>query len=142
MDEFLIPLSELYRLTTEDMRRSLREAGGGELRLSGETIDRLLLGRTEALRAAGRVEFGGGVLPKLLYAFRSSPYLAPEDAEETLAALQEMFYACQNDLRGRWTDDELIEYMAGTFNGRAHGSLDYLTGALEELGRGRAGDAP
>ena len=26
MDEFLIPLSELYRLTTEDMRRSLREA--------------------------------------------------------------------------------------------------------------------
>ena len=52
-----------------------------------------------------------------------------EDAEETLAALQEMFYACQNDLRGRWTDDELIEYMAGTFNGRAHGSLDYLTGA-------------
>ena len=45
-----------------------------------------------ALRSTGRVEFGGGILPKLIRAFCKSPYVDPYNYATTLAELQDAFY--------------------------------------------------
>lgn len=90
--------------------------------------------RQEALKATGRVEFGQGVLTKLVAAFRDSPYIMQRNYEETLAELQDIFYYFKNESLDILTDDELIEAMKLLFDGKAHGSTDYLAGtALEEL---------
>lgn len=106
------------------------------LSLSEEQIRNLVERRFDALRETGRVEFGGGVLGKLVRAFCDSPYLTRENYEETLLELQDSFYYFKNESMDRLTDDELIEFMKRVFDGRAQGSLDYLAGtSLEELCR-------
>ncbi|HPE16862.1 MAG TPA: DUF6323 family protein [Oscillospiraceae bacterium] len=106
------------------------------LSLSEEQIRNLVERRFDALRETGRVEFGGGVLGKLVRAFCDSPYLTRENYEETLLELQDSFYYFKNESMDRLTDDELIEFMKRVFSGRAQGSLDYLAGtSLEELCR-------
>lgn len=106
------------------------------LTLSESEMRELTQCRAKALRDTGRVEFGGGILPKLIYAFCDSPYIQKEDYESTLAELQDAFYYFKGEAMERFTDDELIEYMQKVFNGAAEGSVDYLTGSsLEELCR-------
>lgn len=96
------------------------------LKLSEEEIAELVQCRADALKSSGRVEFGGGILPKLIFAFCDSPYLEQENYEATLAQLQEAFYYYKNEALDFYTDDELIEYMVSVFNGRAQGSAEYL----------------
>ncbi|MEL7603139.1 MAG: DUF6323 family protein [Bacillota bacterium] len=106
------------------------------LMLSESQLQRLEEARRETLRVNGRVEFGGGVLKKLIYAFCDSPYVQQQGWEDTLAELQDIFYTFKNEADDRLSDDELIEFMKKTFDGVAQGSLDYLAGtALEELCR-------
>jgi hypothetical protein len=82
------------------------------------------------------VEFGGGILPKLIRAFCGSPYAERETWAETLALLQEAFYYFKSESGDRFTDDELIGFMVRVFDGRAQGSAEYLTGtSLEALCR-------
>ena len=109
------------------------------LALTDGEAEELLEGREEALRAAGRVEFAGGVLPRLIRAFCGSPYLEREGYAQTLGELQDVFYAWKSACGGAFSDDELIELMAEVFNGRAGGSADYLAAAEpEDLCRGGA----
>ena len=96
------------------------------LKLSEEEIAELVQCRADALKSSGRVEFGGGILPKLIYAFCDSPYLEEDSYEATLAQLQEAFYYYKTEALDFYTDDELIEYMVCVFNGRAQGSAEYL----------------
>lgn len=98
------------------------------LRLSEEEIEDLIICRKNALKDSGRVEFGGGILPKLIYAFCDSPFIEQDMYEETLAELQEAFYYYKSVSADRYTDDELIEFMVHVFNGRAQGSAEYLIG--------------
>ncbi|MEA4964545.1 MAG: DUF6323 family protein [Oscillospiraceae bacterium] len=106
------------------------------LALSESEIQELVSCRAKALQDTGRVEFGGGVLPKLVYAFCDSPFLDQENYEAILAELQDAFYYFKNESVDRISDDELIDYMVQVFNGRAQGSAEYLTGtSLEELCR-------
>ncbi len=111
------------------------------LSLTDAEIQTLAECRASALRDTGRVEFGGGVLPVLIYAFCDSPYLTRENYLDTLIELQDSFYYFKNESAGWLSDDELIEAMRNVFNGVAQGSLDYLAGtSLEELCRdARAG---
>ena len=60
--------------------------------LSETEITDLVNSRAEALRASGRIEFGGGILPKLIKAFCDSPYIEQENYADTPAELQETFY--------------------------------------------------
>jgi len=104
------------------------------LSLSENQIAGLVKRRFEALSSTGRVEFGNGVLKKLIYAFCDSPHLSQEDYEFTLLELQDAFYYYKNESNDRYSDDELIGFMKAVYNGRAHGELDYLVGtSLEEL---------
>lgn len=92
--------------------------------------------RREALKASGRTEFSGGVLPKLIYALCDSPYIDKQNYQTVLADLQDAFYACKSDLSDACTDDEIIEFTVKIFNGEAQGSVDYtVEAALDELRR-------
>jgi len=104
--------------------------------LSEKQIQNLVEKRFEALRDTGRIEFGEGILKKLVYAFCDSPYIHPQNYEETLLELQDAFYYFKNESDDRISDDELLEYMKIIFDGKAQGSLDYLFGtSLSELCR-------
>ena len=106
------------------------------LTLTESDITELVELRGNALRSTGRVEFGGGILPKLIRAFCKSPYVDPYNYATTLAELQDAFYYFKNEAEDRFSDDELIEFMANIFNGQAHGSAEVLTSIfLEELCR-------
>jgi len=107
------------------------------LTLSGEQIRELSEARVLALRNTGRVEFGGGILKKLICAFCDSPYLFQETYEETLLELQDIFYEYKNESMDRISDDDLIRFMRKSFDGDCQGSLDYLRETtLEALARG------
>ena len=118
------------------------ESGRYGLALTEGEAEELLAGRSAALKASGRVEFGGGILPRLIRAFCSSPYLDRDNYAAALGELQEVFYYYKSECFDRFTDDELLELMAAVFNGRAQGSVDFLAGtSLDALCRyARSGD--
>ena len=106
------------------------------LELSETDAAELLAGRKTALREQQRVEFGQGVLPKLIVAFCSSSYLQQDDFVETLLALQEIFYLYKNEALDELGDDELIAFMRQQFESVCFGDLDYLAGTcLERFSR-------
>lgn len=86
--------------------------------------------QAEALRSAGRVEFGHGPYEKLVYAFCDSPHLTQADYAETLAELCAMFYQFKSESGERWSDDELIESMKKLYDGECHSSLDLVDDRL------------
>jgi len=98
------------------------------LTLSPEQIAALAAGRTQALRNTGRVEFGEGILPRLVLAFCDSPYLYQEDYAETMLTLQEIFYNFKNEFQERLSDDGLLRLLRRAFDERAHGAAEYLAG--------------
>lgn len=106
------------------------------LSLSEAQIQVLAEHRFNALKNTGRVEFGGGILKKLIYAFSDSPYIFKENYLETLLELQDAFYYYKNESMDRISDDELIDFMKTVFDGKAQGSLAFLSGtSLEDLCR-------
>lgn len=98
------------------------------LQLKEADILELAACHQKALADTSRVEFGGGIMPKLIYTFCDSPYLDQTTYVETLAELQEAFYYFKGEAQEHFSDDELIDFMAAVFNGRAQGSAEYLTG--------------
>ena len=105
--------------------------------LSDEAIERLINKRFEVLKNTGRIEFGEGILKKLIEAFCDSPYIMKSNYEETLEELQDIFYFFKGEAMEQISDDELIEFMKRDFDGKCQGSIEYLSGtSLEELCRG------
>ncbi|MEG1125108.1 MAG: DUF6323 family protein [Oscillospiraceae bacterium] len=84
--------------------------------------------RAASLTANGRVEFGGGVIDKIIKEFCDSPYISMANYTDTLNELIDMFYAYKNDALDLITDDELIKFMHEAFDGVCQGSLDLLSG--------------
>ena len=82
--------------------------------------------RFEALRNTGRVEFGEGILGKLIRAFCDAPELQQSEYEETLSKLQALFYYYKNECADTLSDDELITALRLIYSERAHGSLDFF----------------
>lgn len=106
------------------------------LTLTEADITELVELRGQALRSTGRVEFGGGILPKLIRAFCKSPYVDAYNYAATLGELQDAFYYFKNECEDRFSDDDLIDFMERVFNGQAKGSAEVLTSiSLEQLCR-------
>lgn len=104
--------------------------------LTEEEAKILVEKRKENLREFQRVEFGEGILPKLIFSFCDSPYLYQDNYVETIIRLQEIFYLYKNESMDELTDDELLEYMKSAFDGVCMGSLEYLEEtALDEFAR-------
>ncbi len=127
MDGFMMDMALIPQEKRQDMlaRCNDRSARYG-LILSEAGLERLLMERSDALRQTGRLEIGEGVLPMLVDAFRSSPYLFSGNYEETLSQLQELFYQLKNECRDLVSDQELVDAMALIFNEAAQGSVDFL----------------
>lgn len=114
-----------------ELARSLRAAQAHGLALSQAQLERLERSRLQDLRATGRVEFGGGILPKLLVCFCSSPYLS-SGCEADLAQLQTLFYQFKGECGEQLTDDELLSAMRLIFDQAARGDLEFLAAARRE----------
>ena len=84
--------------------------------------------RSHALNANGRIEFGGGVIDKIMKVFCDSPYLSMHNYSKTLHELVEIFYYYKNETMDLISDDELIKFMKTSFDGICQGSLDLLSG--------------
>lgn len=92
--------------------------------------------RNEALRDFGRVEFGGGILVKLIAAFYDSPYLWQQNYAETLHELLEIFYEFKNETLDTIGDDDLLALMRELFDGPCGGATELLRGReLDKLAR-------
>ena len=100
--------------------------------------------RSRALKENGRIEFGGGVIDKIITEFCDSPYLSMHNYEETLHELLEIFYYYKNETLDLMSDDDLVKYMKNAFDGICQGSLELLSGReLYKLARNlRYGHAP
>ena len=96
------------------------------LSLTKQDVAELMSLRKECLMEQQRVEFGKGVLEKLVYSFCDSDYIYQENYAETLARLQDIFYLYKNESMDELTDDELIDVMREVFDGECQGSLEYL----------------
>jgi hypothetical protein len=92
--------------------------------------------RKDSLKEARRVEFGEGILPKLIQTFCDSPYIYQDNFTETIGRLQDIFYEYKNESMDILSDDELLEYMKDKFDGECGGSLDNLEeSVLDEYAR-------
>ena len=92
--------------------------------------------RSLSLRDNGRIEFGGGVIDKIIKEFCDSPYIAMHNYAATLHELIETFYYYKNETLDLISDDDLIKFMKSAFDGVCQGSIDLLSGReLYQLAR-------
>ncbi len=104
--------------------------------LSNEQALELVNERKSSLQHERRIEFGEGILEKLIFSFCDSPYIYQDNYKDTIASLQEIFYLYKNESLDEVTDDELIDYMRNEFDGDCQGSLEYLEDtSLEKFAR-------
>ena len=94
--------------------------------LSEEQMQELMVTHMECLKEQQRIEFGGGITDKLIFAFCDSDYIYQDNYVETIQRLQQIFYLYKNESMDEMTDDELLHVMREAFEGPCQGSLEYL----------------
>ena len=117
-------LTPVFRPAAPQTLAALSARAG--LPLTAAQAEALLLHQEQTLLDLGRVDFSGGILPKLIAAFADSPYAFAEDWADTLARLTELFYAFKLETRDVLADDALLVSMRSLFDGPCGGSLDAL----------------
>lgn len=136
----LIPIETLEEQAVQALMAQDSVSGRFGLTLSKDEALALCQTRSFALRRYGRLEFGGGVIERLIEAFCDSPYLSQESYAQTLEQLLELFYAYKGESGERLSDEELICALRNAFDAGG-GSLELLEGtALEALARDARGD--
>ena len=98
------------------------------LSLTQEEAGALIAAKQESLKTHQRVEFGRGILDKLMFVFCDSQYISRQDYAKTLAGLQDIFYAFKNEAQDRLTDEELLAFMKEQFETVCFGDMEYLEG--------------
>ncbi len=117
----------------EEIRKMNQYTEKFGLTLSQEDTEVLLAERAEVLKSEQRVEFGGSILPQLIYAFCDSAFISQDNYLDTIVRLQEIFFLYKNEMRDEITDEELVNFMREQFNGVCYGDLDYLEGTCLEI---------
>lgn len=127
----------LEMLTTQALKAQVLETNRYTLKyglvLSGEDAALLAQERTAVLRAEKRVEFGQSILPKIIYAFCDSAYIAQDNYCESLIRLQEIFFQYKNEMLDELADDELLNFMREQFEEVCCGDFDYLAGTCLDI---------
>lgn len=95
------------------------------LKLTAQQAAELVETRSSSLKETGRIEFGGGVIDKIIKRFCDSLYLSQYDYAETLHELTRLFYTFKNETLDLLGDDDLIGLMRKSFD-KCSGSLDLL----------------
>lgn len=98
------------------------------LTLSSQDAELLLKERMSSLQEQKRVEFGEGILPKIIYEFCDSAYIDQSNYVDTLIQLQDIFYLYKNEMLDEISDDELLHFMKEQFEDVCFGDLEYLSG--------------
>jgi hypothetical protein len=96
------------------------------LTLSGAEAAELVETRSQALRKNGRIEFGGGIIDKIVLEFCDSPFISQNNYTCTLNDLVETFYYFKNESMDNISDDELISLMKRYFDNNCQGSVELL----------------
>lgn len=96
------------------------------LTLSEEDAGLIVAERAHVLRQQKRVEFGGSILPKIIYEFCDSEFIDQNNYVDTIIRLQEIFYLYKNEMQDEISDDELLHFMKEQFETICFGSLEYL----------------
>lgn len=106
------------------------------LTLSAQEANELMLHRKSSLTDSQRIEFGDGVLPKIIDSFCDSQYINQDNYVEILTELQDLFYLYKNETLDEMSDDELLGFMRGQFDNVCFGDLEYLRSTcMERLAR-------
>lgn len=98
------------------------------LSLSEQDAQLIVAERSHALRQSRRVEFGEGIMPKIIYEFCDSDFISQSSYVDTLIRLQEIFFLYKNEMQDEISDDELLHFMKEQFETTCFGDLDYLEG--------------
>lgn len=111
------------------------------LALTPEEAGMLIESRNYTLKKYQRVEFGNGILDKLIFVFCDSQYIDQDNYADTLVKLQEVFYLFKNEAKDELTDEELLNFMKEQFETVCTGDVDHLADTcLERFSRAiRAG---
>jgi len=96
------------------------------LMLSKEQAQDLIVTRSESLSSNGRIEFGGGIINKLILEFCDSPFISQYNYGDTLNELIETFYYFKNETLDEISDDDLILLMKEYFDKNCKGSIELL----------------
>lgn len=98
------------------------------LTLSQQDAELIVQERNHALREQKRVEFGEGIMPRIIYEFCDSSYIDQSGYAATIIRLQEIFYLYKNEMQDEITDDELLHFMKEQYEEICFGDLGYLEG--------------
>ena len=96
--------------------------------LSEQDAKLIVSERANALQEQRRVEFGGGIVPRIIEEFCDSDFIDQSNYAETMIRLQEIFYLYKNEMQDEISDDELLHLMKEQFETICFGDLDYLEG--------------
>lgn len=105
-----------------------RETERFGLSLSEQDAALLVEERNHTLREERRVEFGSGIMPKIIYEFCDSDFIDQNNYVDTLLRLQEIFFLYKNEMQDELSDDELLHFMKEQFETVCFGDLQYLEG--------------
>lgn len=94
--------------------------------LSEQDAELILEERKNVLKKQRRVEFGEGIVARIIYEFCDSEFIDQEHYADTVIRLQEIFYLYKNEMNDEITDDELLHLMKEQFELICFGDLDYL----------------
>ena len=98
------------------------------LSISEQDAEMILQERKNALQEQKRIEFGEGIVQKIIYEFCDSDYIDQNNYVNTIIRLQEIFYLYKNEMNDEITDDELLHFMKEQFDNVCFGDLEYLEG--------------
>lgn len=132
----LMPMEMLKQQTALELKNCNETTIQYGIELSEPEIQLLIQNRSESLKSSGRIEFGGGILQKLILKFCDSPYIMQDNYVEMMQELQDAFYYFKNESLDILSDDELIHIMKDYFNNECQGSIDFLQQSkLEDMSR-------
>lgn len=98
------------------------------LALSEQDAKLIVAERINALREHRRVEFGQGIVTRIIDEFCDSDFIDQGNYVETIIRLQEIFYLYKNEMQDEISDDELLHLMKEQFETICFGDLEYLEG--------------
>ena len=127
-----LPTNLFTQQTTAVLRECNSYTTRFGLQLTEDEIKQLIDSRKEVLRLIGRIEFGGGVIQKIVMEFADSAYINQQDYAELLMELQECFYYFKTEALEDLTDDELIKIMKLYFEEVCQGDIQLLQSTMLE----------
>lgn len=128
MKDFLSDASNsvVVRQILDEVSEINKRTSEYNLKLSEKDVQVIVEHKATALRNTGRVEFGAGVITKIISEFSDSPYIFQQDYVEKINELVEIFYYYKNETLDQIGDDALIGFMKNCFDNACQGNIELL----------------